>query len=322
MDFREVYKRYEADLEQVERLLRSAVTSSQHQLTTSAVQLLEAGGKRIRPLFAVLCSKLGQAPNPAHVHALAAALELIHMATLVHDDVIDDSEMRRGKPTVRAQQGDLAAMYTGDFLFARAIQLLAKTDSSMVHRQVSTAMVRMCEGEIEQIRDFFNWRQSIRTYLRRVERKTALLISVSCALGAAVSQASQSVVRRVHRFGYYTGMAFQITDDLLDYEGDERIVGKPVGGDLRQGNLTLPALQAATVGTYGRELRNLIRVGMSQEEVTRAVELVKESGALATARQIADRYLHKALACLDGLTPPDVRDELMVIAQFVNQRTH
>ncbi|MCL6547489.1 MAG: polyprenyl synthetase family protein [Alicyclobacillus sp.] len=320
MDFRDVYESYKPDLLRVEAVLQEAVASRNGNLEQSALHLLQAGGKRIRPLFAILCSRFGDGSREP-VYTVAAALELVHMATLVHDDVIDDAALRRGQPTIRVQYGNRPAMYTGDFLFARAIQLLCTIPDPVVHREVSDAMVRMCEGEIDQIRDFYNWRQNLRTYLRRVERKTALLISVSCLLGARVSGAREEVVRQLRRFGYYIGMAFQIIDDVLDYTGDERQVGKPVGGDLRQGNLTFPALWAAGCGQHGMELQQLIRSGMNQADLGRAIDIVRRSGGLRQARRLADRYMEKARACLESLSPAGVRGDLEAVAQFVSERT-
>jgi heptaprenyl diphosphate synthase len=319
MDFQSVYVQYGPQLMRVEKLLHETVKVSDAKLTGAAIQLVEAGGKRIRPLFALICGRLGDT-NPRDVESIACALEIIHMATLVHDDVIDDAVLRRGKPTVRTQFGNLAAMYTGDFLFARAIGLLSEIHNPLIHREISKAMVRMCEGEIEQIRDFFNWNQTLRTYLRRIERKTALLISVSCSLGAMVANVDGKIVRALRQFGYFTGMAFQIIDDVLDFVGTEDVVGKPVGNDLRQGNLTLPTLLAAYSAKRGHEIKHLVTRGMDETAAARAIKIVQESNALQDARQIAMHYLEKARAQLDSLPAGKTREELIIVAEFVNQR--
>lgn len=319
MDVRDIYTAYAADLGHVEDILHHATRSDNLRLTESATQLLEAGGKRIRPLFALIGSRLGTLDR-TRVYPLAAAIELVHMATLVHDDVIDDADLRRGKPTVRAQFGNLPAMYTGDFLFAKAIDLLSTIPMPQVHVEMSSAMVRMCEGEIEQIRDFYNVHQTLRNYLRRVERKTALLISVSCALGGVVAEAPKAVIRALRKFGYYTGMAYQITDDILDYVGDEHVVGKPVGSDLRQGNLSLPALYAASTGPFAEELQSLIRTDMDSSAVARAIDLVRKSDALDFAKDLAATYMNKALAMIEYVAPGPIRTELTIMSEFVNQR--
>ncbi|QSO53445.1 polyprenyl synthetase family protein [Alicyclobacillus curvatus] len=320
MDFRQVYDEYRTDLQEIDRLLRRSMESDNDLLASSSLQLLEAGGKRIRPLFALLCSELGRRGDRARVHTLAASIELVHMASLVHDDVIDDASVRRGHPTVRAQYGNRPAMYTGDFLFARAISLLSSLADTDLHIEMSNAIVRMTEGEIDQIRDFFDLEQPLKNYLRRIERKTALLISVSCSLGAAVGGASPDVVARVRRFGYFTGMAFQVIDDVLDFSGTESVVGKPVGNDLWQGNITYPVLYTVQCTAQGPELRSLISPTMTREELVQAVALVRDSGGIHQAEQLAERYLAKALAVLSELEPSDTRMALQVVARFVNQR--
>ncbi|EPZ42663.1 hypothetical protein N007_14605 [Alicyclobacillus acidoterrestris ATCC 49025] len=323
LDFHSVYQRYRAQLEQVEYILHDRAASQQTVLAEASQQLLDAGGKRLRPLFALICGTTQQLHEDSddRVSKLAAALELTHMATLVHDDVIDQAALRRGRPTVRSEYGNLAAMYTGDFLFARAIQLLAEVDNPEVHREMSLGMVRLCQGEIEQIRDFYNWDQSIKTYLRRIERKTALLIALSCALGARMSAASEQDISALRLFGHYTGMAFQIVDDILDFVGSQEVVGKPVGGDLRQGNLTLPALVAAQTPNVGRRLRGLIHEGMNQDDVLEAVSLVLDTQGLHVARSLAQRYLDKALTVLTRVSDERVQKELSVLTQFVAERS-
>ncbi|MCL6598417.1 MAG: polyprenyl synthetase family protein [Alicyclobacillus macrosporangiidus] len=323
MEFQEVYRRYRPELQQVEAILLDQLRVGEDALTESSGQLIRAGGKRIRPLFALICSRFGDpASDRTRVLRVAAALEMVHMATLVHDDVVDDASLRRGQPTVRVRFGNRPAMYTGDFLFAKSIQLLTTVERPDVHRDMARAMVRICQGEIDQIRDLHNWRQTLRDYLRRIERKTALLISVSCQLGAKVAGAPADVVRTLRRFGYYTGMAFQMIDDVLDYVGDERVVGKRVGGDLMQGNLTLPALYAAQQAGHGKELAQLLSHPPSAAEVAKAVDIVKESGAIAYVQRLADRYREKAIAVLAGLEDRVEREELAVVAAFVNGRAY
>lgn len=321
MDFNSVYQRYHTQLDEVESILHTMAKAQQTDLARASEQLLDAGGKRLRPLFAMICGNVSQQHgSTSDVAKVAAALELTHMATLVHDDVIDNATLRRGKSTVRSEFGNLAAMYTGDFLFARAIQLLAQVDDVRVHRQMSKGIVRLCEGEIEQIRDFFNWDQSVKTYLRRIERKTALLISLSCLLGALVSGGSERDTQALRLFGHYTGMAFQIIDDVLDFTGSIEVIGKPVGGDLRQGNVTLPALMALHDDENGFRLRSLVNSKMTSSEADEAIHLIEQSGALEQSKWIAERYLEKALRVLDRVSVTSVRAELGVLTKFVAER--
>jgi len=322
MDFRQVYAQYKSDLNSIDELLAASVRSNNAVLNHSSSQLLAAGGKRIRPLFALLCGELGELRNKTQIRTLAASLELVHMATLVHDDVIDDASVRRGHPTVRAQYGNRPAMYTGDFLLARAIYMLSSLANTEVHSVMSDALVKMCEGEIEQIRDFHCLDQSLKQYLRRIERKTALLISVSCTLGATVSGVSRERVTALRQFGHYTGMAFQIVDDILDYIGDENVIGKPIGNDLLQGNITLPALFAVQSSSSGEELRRLIHPQMSARDAKQAVLLIRDAGGIEYAEQLATRYLEKALDTLGGIPDAPATQALAVVARFVNQRMY
>lgn len=322
MDFHEIYTRYRDQLNEVEYILHSRAEDSTGILLQAGSQLLDAGGKRLRPLFAIICGTIVKS-SPARkydVAKVAAALELTHMATLVHDDVIDRAALRRGRPTVRSEFGNRAAMYTGDYLFARAMQLLSEIDDEEVNVRMAQGLVRVCQGEIEQIRDFYNWDQSIRTYLRRIERKTALLISLSCSFGAHVSGASPDDVRRLRLYGHYTGMAFQMIDDILDFTGSEQVVGKPVGGDLRQGNITLPALFAAQEGTIGQRLRELVYDNGPKMWADEAIHLIRETDSIDRTQRVVNNYLTRARAVLQRIGDARLQQELSSLSDFVSNR--
>lgn len=321
MKLMDIYFSLKSDLDMVERRLHDEVHTSQYNLKKASAHLLKAGGKRIRPVFVLLAGKFGRY-DVAKLTQVAAALELIHMASLVHDDVIDDAATRRGTPTVKSEWGDRMAMYTGDYIFARALVLLAEFSDVRIHQLLSESIVAMCEGEIEQIRDFYNKEQNLRTYLRRIKRKTALLLSVSCTLGAMVAECSPREVRLLERYGYNAGMAFQIIDDILDLTSTPKKLGKPVGSDLRQGNLTLPVLFALQNSRDALRLRNLIGREMTTAEVEEAVKIVKSSGGIEYARTMADRYMEKCLGALRQLPHTDARTKLEGIAHFINERDH
>ena len=317
----ELYANLEADLAFVEDQLRVQLRSREQVLEDAAVHLLNAGGKRLRPVFVLLAGTFGQYDRNRLAH-VAVGLELIHMATLVHDDVIDNADTRRGMPTVKARFGNRVAMYTGDFIFARALSTLSNIDDVRIHKTLATAIERMCLGEIEQIRDLFSLEQTMRTYLMRIRRKTALLIEMSCALGALAAGAPEHIVSAVRRYGYYTGMAFQITDDVLDFTSTEERLGKPVGSDLRQGNLTAPVLLALRDEETSRNLRELIAGHGRFGDMRQAVELVKNSGGVKGAMDLADRYLIKAHEGLACLPPTPTRASLAALATFVGKRDH
>lgn len=321
MKLMDIFFSLKSDIDVVERRLLDEVQTSQRNLKKASTHLLKAGGKRIRPVFVLLAGKFGKY-DVDRLSKVAAALELIHMASLVHDDVIDNAELRRGTPTVKSEWGVQMAMYTGDFIFARALVLLSEIPNVQVHQLLSRSIVSMTEGEIEQIRDFYNTEQNLRTYLRRIKRKTALLLSISCTLGAIVAECPQPVVRLLERYGYYAGMAFQIIDDILDLTSTAQKLGKPVGSDLRQGNLTLPVLYALAHSPEREWLRGTIRREMTEAEAERAIRIVKSSGGLEYARRMADRYMAKCLHALEQLPNLDARGKLQSIAHFINERDH
>ncbi|WP_054949603.1 heptaprenyl diphosphate synthase component II [Numidum massiliense] len=323
MNLADVYFDLKGDLEELERELSSAIATDHPVLNEASHHLLRAGGKRIRPVFVLLAGKFGNY-SLERLKLVAAPLELIHMATLVHDDVIDDAETRRGRKTVRAEWDNRIAMYTGDYIFARSLKMIAHLPDPKIHRALSNVVVQVCEGEIEQIRDFYNWQQNLRNYLRRIKRKTALLIAVSCELGAMVSEAQPQDVRALRDFGYYVGMAFQVIDDILDFTGTEKQLGKPAGSDLRQGNITLPVLYllAHADEATRQPIINYIQSEGAAHPAEEIVQLIKESEGITFAQSLADKYLNKGLHALYKLPHNEARDALEQLALFVGKRSY
>jgi len=313
-----------SDLKAIEEQMARAVEADLPLLRETSQHLLKAGGKRIRPILVLLSGKFG-GQNPEAVHKVAVALELIHMASLVHDDVIDDADMRRGQLTVKSKWDNRIAMYTGDYIYAKALMVITELDNPRIHRILSGALVQMSLGEMEQIRDFFNVRQTVRRYLLRIRRKTALLIAISCELGAIAAGASPSVSSLLYRFGYNVGMAFQIADDILDLCGTKEILGKPPGSDLRQGNITLPVLYAlqeeAVRGPLLERIAEIQKSG-GEADSSAAVQLVRESGGIARAEALADKYVAKALKALAQLPDLPEKKNLEEIARFVVRRSY
>jgi heptaprenyl diphosphate synthase len=243
MKLLDIYARMKKDIAFIERELEDSIHTDHAMLRETSLHLLKAGGKRIRPVFVLLAAQFGRY-DLERVKHIAVPLELIHMATLVHDDVIDDAHTRRGQLTVKSKWDNRIAMYTGDYIFAKALTVVTQLPNPQIHQILSEAIVDVCIGEMEQIRYFFRTDQSIRTYLLRIKRKTALLIAISCQLGAVAADAPEAYSRALYRFGYFAGMAFQIRDDILDLTGTEKQLGKPPGSDIKQGNITLPVLLA------------------------------------------------------------------------------
>ncbi|RKP57055.1 heptaprenyl diphosphate synthase component II [Cohnella endophytica] len=324
MKLMQLYASMKSDLQAIEDRMAEEVSSDLPMLSEASLHLLKAGGKRIRPVFVLLSGKFGTYSMET-LKRVAVPLELIHMASLVHDDVIDDAETRRGQLTVKSKWDNRIAMYTGDYIYAKALTVITELDKPRIHQILSGAMVQMCIGEMEQIRDFFNVEQSVRNYLRRIRRKTALLIAISCQLGAMATDAPPRASHALYRFGYNVGMAFQITDDLLDLCGTEKAIGKPPGSDLRQGNITLPVLYALQDDRLSDKLLaeiKLIRDGEGTASSVEAVKLMRSSAGIKQAEILADRYIAKALKALDCLSDIPAKKNLADIARFVAKRSY
>ena len=323
MKLKTIYASLKNDLSFIESELEQTVNAHHPVLRDASNHLLKAGGKRIRPVFVLLSGKFGDY-NLVLMKNVAVALELIHMASLVHDDVIDDAEMRRGKKTIKAKWDNRVAMYTGDYIFARAIELVTELKEPEANTILSNAILEMSIGEIEQIKDQFNWDQNIRDYFRRIKRKTALLIATSCELGAVAAGASKAEQRHLKQFGYYVGMSYQITDDILDYTGTVKELGKPAGGDLLQGNITLPVLYAMNQDSKKREIMNIFskELNTSQDKVNQVISIVKSSGGIEFSQRISDRYLQKAFNELNQLPSQPARTSLRQIAEYIGKRKH
>ncbi|MGG1876939.1 polyprenyl synthetase family protein [Paenibacillus campinasensis] len=320
----DIFGTLKKDMDVIEKELYLSVEGDSPELTETSLHLLRAGGKRLRPVFVLMGGKFGSY-DIERLKLVAVPLELIHSASLVHDDVIDDAETRRGKPTVKAKWDNRVAMYTGDYIYGRALELTTKLEAPEIHRILAKAMVEMAIGEMEQIRDFFNTEQNIRRYLLRIRRKTSLLIAISCQLGALAANADRRVASGLYRFGYNVGMAFQIQDDLLDLCGTEKQIGKPPGSDMRQGNITLPVIFALGDHHVSEPLRqelDRIQAMNGQCDVSEAVQLVRASSGIAKSEALADRYIRKALDALDTLPDIKTKKHLREIAHFITKRSY
>ena len=319
MKLKDLYSFLKKDLQQIEDQLVESVRSDQKQIHTAGAELLKAGGKRIRPVFVLLSAQFGTY-NIHQVKKPAAALELIHMASLVHDDVVDDADMRRGRKTVKAKYDNKIAMYTGDFIFASALKLMSEIEIPRAHQILAQGMKEMCLGEIEQINEQYDTDQNIRKYFKRIKRKTALLIALSCQLGAITSKADVSLQKKLYDFGFSVGMAFQITDDILDFTASEKQLGKPAGSDLKQGNLTLPVLY--TIYQYP-EMKEKLDSYYDKKEPAQLAELlkdIKELGGIDYATKISDKYLKRAKLAAESLPETDARDSLLKVADYIAGR--
>lgn len=315
-----LFNQINSDLQRVEKELTKFVETDYPILQDSAVHLLVAGGKRLRPAFTLLAGKF-YGYSLEKLIPVAMALELIHMATLVHDDVVDASMIRRGSPTVKANWGNIVSVQTGDYLLAKSLMLISKIDHPEVARILAEVSVEMCQGEIQQIKCSFDVEQNLKQYYYRIKRKTALLISACCRLGALVSGAPRREVWALGAYGHSLGMAFQIVDDVLDLTAKPFEFGKPIGGDVHQGIMTLPMILALKSSTNPSHLKALLRkMDKTDQEVSETIELINNTGAIDESMHLVDLYVLKAKKHLRDLPQVPARKALEELAEFIRVR--
>ncbi|MFA1820709.1 heptaprenyl diphosphate synthase component II [Virgibacillus oceani] len=321
MKLAKTYGYLKKDLDIIEKSINEVIQAEHTVLREASTALLQAGGKRIRPVFVLLSGQIGTL-DMDKVKKVAVSLELIHMATLVHDDVIDDADLRRGKPTIRQQYDNRVAMYTGDYILARAIENITTIPETRVHRILSKTIVHVCVGEIEQIKDKYNWDQNLRDYLRRIKRKTALLIAASCKLGAVVSDVEDKDAHRLYLYGYYIGMSYQIIDDILDFTSSAKELGKPAGNDLLQGNVTLPVLLAMKNESFDGLIKEMFKTpeNVTESDIAYLVNELKNTGAIEASYKLSDLYLKKALKILEPVPNNRAKQTLREIAHYIGKR--
>jgi len=308
------------DLRQVETAIEGALATQDALIEEVSTHLLRAGGKRVRPALVLLTSKFPGA-DLQKVIPVAVAAELIHMATLVHDDVVDKASTRRGQPTVNTRWSNQVAVLTGDYLFAKAFSLLADTGNNRVVRIMADVVFEMSRGELAQSASYFDVNQTEEDYYKRIAQKTGFLLAECCRLGAVMGGASEEEIQALYNYGMGFGLSFQIADDLLDYMGSAEKVGKPVCGDLKTGILTLPVLHALKHSSYAEELRAMILTrSISDADVVRVKEICEKTGSFAYAREQAQLHLARAVAELNRVPSLATQSGLQELADFVINR--
>jgi heptaprenyl diphosphate synthase len=320
----ELYQGIEKDLQLVEDELKNIVQSEDPFVTEVANHLLLAGGKRMRPALSLLGAQFA-GYSLEKVLPLAVALELVHMATLVHDDLIDNSLARRGVPTVNAKWDKNTSTCIGNYLLTKSLLMLSlyEIEKPEIARILSDISIKMCEGEFRQIVDSFDPLQTPKDYFYRVKRKTAFLLTASVYLGAIVCGGERAVYLPLRRYGNNIGMAFQITDDILDLIADQEKLGKPIGGDLRQGIITLPVIYAINNSPEKERLTEIAeKTDKTEKEVQEAIEIVKDCGAIDYSFAVAHKYLAKAKEELATLPDVPTKNNLIWIADFIGIRKY
>jgi heptaprenyl diphosphate synthase len=300
-------------LERVSDIIRSSSESRNPIISDGLTELFNGNGKLLRPGLLLMSARFGKTRKKHY--QLAAALEMLHMATLIHDDVIDDSPLRRGLPAVHTRFGKRDAVLIGDFLLSRCLLLTAEYTSSQNALNLARLISIICTMEIEQNNDRFRSNISLRNYLRKIMGKSALLFSLACYTGAAEAKAPREVCERLRRIGYNIGIAFQIIDDILDYAGDQNLVRKPLGNDITAGLITLPVICALSLDSSGALRRIFSRETFNAEEGTAIFSLVRRSGGVEAAGEYAKNYTNRALREISALPPGTDRDMLETLTR-------
>ncbi len=306
-------------LQLVEACLHAQADDRHPDLRAAFEQILAAGGKRIRPTLGLLVGNMLGAPEDKLV-TLGASVELLHTATLVHDDLIDGALLRRGMPTLNARWSPAATVLTGDFLFARAAKLAAETDHLPLMNLFAETLAIIVNGELTQM---FSSRGVIsrENYFQRIYAKTASLFEMTSRAAAMISPADDVTVEAMRGFGYETGIAFQIVDDILDYTGEQATVGKPVGSDLLNGLVTLPAIYYAEAHPTDEDVKSLPEGGWANEEkMNRLVESIRKTDAVKKSMSEASRHVENALQTLESFDPSPEREALENLAKFIVDR--
>lgn len=316
----DLYAPIRADLDRALRIFRCALRSDQPCVAELCAHVAAFHGKYLRPALLLLSARACGRVRRAH-HVLAAVVEMVHIATLVHDDVLDEADTRRRAATVNRRWGTEQAVLLGDYLISHAFHLCCRLGSPYAARLIGRTTNTVCEGELMQVASRCDLDLSQRTYLEIIRRKTAALIATCCRLGAQFAGAETSRVRALTRFGRLLGVAFQIRDDVLDLVGDEDVAGKSLGRDMQKGKLTLPLIHylRRAAPDARQELCALLARGDAAARA-QLVERLRAAGSLDYAARLAERYVRTATGLLAGLPPSEARQSLSAMAEFILAR--
>lgn len=334
MDLNKIYEPIKGDLNKVEEKIKEVSRGELDWLSpdlagglheASRIQellthILASTGKRARPALALLASRFYDT-NAESVVTMATAIELFHIATLVHDDSIDNSALRRGRPTINSLWGDNAAILLGDYLFAKSGEMAISTGNRTVAKRLHQTLMTITSGELAQSFNAFKLEESRKYYLHRISSKTASLLSLSSECGAILSHAPQKSVTALKGYGFDIGIAFQVVDDILDYTGTTEEMGKPVGSDLREGTITLPVLFLMERYPNEQAIYEVVKNRNRKQNTERVKDLIKNSPEIIQdCYDMANEYVKKAIDRLSVLPDRPEKDSLTELAYFIVER--
>lgn len=320
LDFDALRELAAPDMRRVDQLIRDRLSSNVVLINQIADHIIASGGKRLRPMLHILAAHTAGYQGEDHIK-LAAVIEFIHTSTLLHDDVVDESDLRRGRKTANALWGNAASILVGDFLYSRSFQMMVELDSPRIMRILADTTNTISEGEVLQLLNIGNADVAEAAYLAVIERKTAVLFAAASELGAVLGDMPENQVQALRRYGMALGYAFQIADDLLDYMSDAGTLGKNIGDDLAEGKPTLPLIYAMEGATP--ELLETLRHAVEQGGLTSLDEIIlaiQNSGALERTRAVALNYAAQAHEALAELPPSEWRDALAALADYAVSR--
>lgn len=311
-----------ADMDAVNSVIRGKLQSDVPLVNQIGEYIINAGGKRIRPMLAILFANAHGYQGNSH-HNLAAIIEFIHTATLLHDDVVDESSMRRGRKTANALFGNAASVLVGDFLYTRSFQMMVELNNMRIMEIVADATNIIAEGEVLQLLNMHDADVTEERYLQVIRSKTAKLFEAATGLGALIAGANEAAIEAAEEYGRSLGTAFQLIDDVLDYSGSADDIGKNLGDDLREGKPTLPLIYLMRHGTQHE--RKLVRQCIENGESSKFDEIltaIEESGAITYSRRQAEQSSERAIQALGHLPDNDFKKSLIELAQFSVTRNH
>jgi len=322
MDLKTLLTPIADDMRGVDAVIRARLSSEVALINEIGGYIVTAGGKRLRPALVLLAACALGSKEESSRRQLAAVVEFIHTATLLHDDVVDHSDLRRGRKTANAVWGNAGAVLSGDFLYSRSFQMMVEVGKPAVMRVMADATNAIAEGEVLQLMNQGNPDVDEARYVRVIELKTAVLFAAACELGAIAADASPALQARLRDYGHALGIAFQMIDDVLDYTGDPAVSGKAVGNDLSEGKPTLPLIHAMRTGSEedAALIRSAIREG-KVDELDRILAIVERTEAIPYTRALAERHAGLARDAIRDLPASAWRETLMELTRFATSRS-
>ncbi len=322
MQIQDIFHRYKKDLAMVEKFIEEQHQSHVHLIPEITGYIINSGGKRLRPLLLMISSDLCGYKGERRF-AMAAILEFIHTASLLHDDIVDHATIRRGRPSANNVWGNSATVLVGDYLYSKSFKVLAEDEDPAVQKLLAITTTTMAEGEIIQLVKMGEINTSEKEYLSVIEKKTAILISAACAVGAILAKKSEIKIEALTRFGMRLGMAYQLTDDALDYVAEEEEFGKSIGMDIKEGKTTLPLIR--TLKKCSTAEKELIKKAMGSEdiredEITEIVSLINRYKGIEYAMEKARGYIEEAKKFLDPFEDTIPKKALLAISDYIIER--